>query len=371
MRALTILLFVLSFGVVFAQDETQTEPAKASTVDINYFYGTIANHNPDILHLITGHPTGVIASWNRKTFGDEAWQARFNYPDIGYSFSYQDLKNDALGQNVAFYAHYNFYFFKRHLMARIGQGLAIASDPYDKEENFRNIAFGSKLMSSTYAMINFKKENLFGSRIGLQTGISLIHYSNANVKAPNTSVNTIAFNFGLNYNLNDISTLEYAPKEEGEEKFTEKIRYNIAFRSGVNESDVVGTGQFPFYVLSGYADKRIGNLSALQLGTDIFLSQFLKEDIKYNAAAFPERNIDPDTDYKRIGLFVGHELFINKMSLVTQLGYYVYLPYEFESSIYQRIGLKRYFGDKWYGALTLKTHAAKAEALEFGVGIRL
>ena len=366
-----LLLSVLLLTATFALAQDKEAPQKASNIDVNYFYGTIANHNPDILHLITGHPEGFTISWNKKTFGEKTWEALYNYPDVGYSLIYQDLKNEYLGNNIGVYAHYNFYFLKRNLMFRIGQGLALTSKPYDKEDNFRNIAFGSKLLSSTYVMLNYKKEQLFNTRFGFQGGFSLIHYSNANVKAPNTSVNTIAVNLGLTYNLEDVSNYTYKTAVTDSIKFKQPIKYNFAFRSGVNESDVVGTGQFPFYVFSAYADKRLSRKSALQLGTDVFLSQFLKEDIKYNAAAFPGRNIDPNTDYKRVGVFIGHELFINKMSLETQLGYYAYLPYEFESAIYQRIGLKRYFGEKWFGAVTLKTHAAKAEALEFGIGIRL
>ena len=53
------------------------------------------------------------------------------------------------------------------------------------------------------------------------------------------------------------------------------------------------------------------------------------------------------------------------------MGYYVYYPYDFEGRVYNRIGLKRYFGDKVFGAITLKSHGAKAEAVEFGIGVRL
>jgi len=49
----------------------------------------------------------------------------------------------------------------------------------------------------------------------------------------------------------------------------------------------------------------------------------------------------------------------------------VYYPYDFEGRSYVRIGLKRYFGDKWFGALTLKSHGFRAEAVELGIGIRL
>ena len=87
--------------------------------------------------------------------------------------------------------------------------------------------------------------------------------------------------------------------------------------------------------------------------------------------SFPEDNVSGDEDFKRVGVFVGHELFVNKMSLETQLGYYVYYPFDFEGRTYVRIGLKRYFNDKWFASLTLKSHAAKAEAVEVGIGIRL
>ena len=362
MRIKIKLLFILLGYFSFAQENNSN-----SYVDINYFKGNIALHNNDILHLIKGHPEGVILSWNKKTFGKNAWEQRFNYPDYGVSFTYQNLKNNILGNNYALYGHYNLYFLKRNLMLRIGQGLAFTTNPYDKINNHKNTAFGSKFMSSTYVMLNYKKERIF-DKIGFQSGISLIHYSNANVKAPNTSINSITFNIGVNYNL-DEENPEYLIHTK--EKFTEPIKYNLVFRSGVNESDVVGSGQFPFYILSAYADKRINHTSAFQLGTDVFFSNFLKEYIYYRSVAYPNENVDAETDYKRVGIFAGHELFINKLSVVSQFGDYVYYPFDFEGRTYLRVGLKRYFGDKWFGAVTLKAHAAKAEAVELGIGIRL
>ena len=363
MRQFTTYLLCLSFGFVFSQEQ----PTK-SYFDINYFSGNIALHNNDILHLIKGHPDGVIISWNKKSFGEKDWEQRYGYPDWGVSLAYQDLKNDVLGNNYSVYGHYNFYFLKRNLMLRIGQGLAYNTNPYDKEDNYKNVAFGSTILSATYLMLNYKKERLF-DKFGVQAGLSFLHYSNANVRAPNTSVNTIAFNVGVTYNLDEADP-EFI-KTVTKEKFTQPIKYNLVFRSGINESDVIGSGQYPFYILSAYADKRLSHKSALQLGTDVFFSMFLKELIYYKSVAFPEENVSGDEDYKRVGVFAGHELFINKMSVVTQVGYYVYYPYHFEGRTYLRIGLKRYFGEKIFGALTLKSHGAKAEAVELGVGIRL
>ncbi len=345
------------------------EAPKKYILDASPFYGSIVLHNPDISHLITEHPRGVILGFSKKRYGHEDWEADFGYPDTGFTFVYQDMNNPTLGEHFGLYAHYNFYFLKRNLQLRIGQGVAYNTNPYDKDNNFRNNAYGTHLLSSTVVFLNYYRENLFAG-LGVRAGLSLIHYSNANFRAPNTSTNTMALNVGLTYDLDSEKTYDYL-EPKAKEKITEPIRYNLVFRSGLNESDVINSGQYGFWILSAYADKRLGGRSAIQFGADAFFSNFLKELIRFQSISFPELNVASDADFKRVGLFVGHELFVNKLSVVTQLGYYVYYPFDFEGRVYNRIGIKRYFGNKIFGAITLKSHGAKAEALEFGVGVRL
>ncbi|WP_047247611.1 acyloxyacyl hydrolase [Maribacter thermophilus] len=364
---LKFFLPLFFFGVLcFSQEQ---EEIKKYTLDVNQFYGSVLLHNPDISHLITNHPGGIILGYSRKTYGSKEWEELYNYPDYGASFIYQNMNNNTLGELYGVYAHYNFYFLKRNVQLRIGQGIAYSTNPYDKETNFRNNAYGSDVLSSTYLMLNYHKENIFKG-LGVMAGVSLMHYSNANFRAPNTSTNTLALNVGLTYSLDWENELEYIETAD-REKVKEPIRYNLALRGGVNESDVIGMGQHGFFIVSAYADKRLGRKSAIQIGTDVFFSNFLKELIRFQATSFPEMDVDADDDYKRVGVFLGHELFINKMSVITQLGYYVYYPFDFEGRVYNRIGLKRYFGDKIFGAVTLKSHGAAAEAVEFGIGIRL
>ena len=121
-----------------------------------------------------------------------------------------------------------------------------------------------------------------------------------------------------------------------------------------------------------YADKRLNIKSAIQLGTDVFFSRYLKDYIQFSSVAFPDKKpVDPNTDYKRIGVFVGHELFINKLSIETQFGYYVYKPFKYDIDIYQRLALKYYINKNIFTGIGLKTHKAKAEAAELTLGIRL
>ena len=360
---LVIVLFCVSF--VNAQDT----PKKYHSFDVNYFYGTILEHNPDIQHLITEHQKGVILSYNTKTFGLEDWSRRYNSPDYGYSFIYQDLGNTFLGESYGVYAHFNFYFFNRHLMMRIGQGAAYNTNPYGQESNFRNNAYGSSILSSTYIMGNYKKENIYKG-LGLQAGFSIIHYSNANLKAPNNSTNTWVFNVGANYNLDYEELPEYIPQGE-KEKYTEPIHYNLAFRTGVNSSDVIGLGQFMHYTISAYADKKINRKSTFQAGAEVFISPMLKSLIKFRSVAYPELGVQGDEDSNRVGVFVGHLLTFNKVSFISQLGYYAYYPYDFEGRVYNRLGLQREFGKHIFAGVSVHSHGAKAEAAEFSIGYRL
>lgn len=368
MKKYLSIICLLSFAIFYGQ-EGQKQPTE---LELDYFYGSILEHNPDISHLITDHPSGFVFSYNRKTFGSREAERRYNYPDWGFTFAYQDFKNEPLGSNYGLYAHMNFYFLNRNLVFKVAQGVAYADNPYDPETNFLNNAFGSEFLSTTYLKLNYVKENLWEG-LGVHAGISLLHYSNANFKAPNTSVNTFAFNVGARYVFDHENFPSYIETTDPPSNtYAERFKFNLAFRFGYNESDVVGSGQFPFYTVSGWVDKRINYKSTLQFGVDYMDSKFLEEFIRYRAAAFPDEGLSGDEDYRRVGVFVGHELRFHRTAFLAQLGYYVYWPYEYENRVYNRLGIKRYFyEDKIFATISLKSHWAKAEGVEFGVGVRL
>ncbi len=362
----TFFLLFFSFFISFSQEKS------SGYFDAQFFRGNIIKHSEDVGHLISGHPDGFMLSYNWKTFGKKEWQQVYNYPDYGVSYHYLDFKNQYLGVNHAIGLHYNFYFFNRNLMLRISQGIGMTSSPYDKETNNKNNAFGTKIMDNNYFLLQYKKENII-DKIGFQAGFMLTHFSNGRFKAPNSGINTFAFNVGLNYNLNDKQEF-IVDSLPAKQTYKERIKYNIAFRTGVSEGPVPNLGQRQFYHIGLYADKRIGRKSAFQLGTDVFFSRYLKDYIEFVSVAFPQNHesyADANTDYKRVGLFIGQELFINKLSIETQFGYYVYKPFDYEIDIYQRVGIKYYLYKNIFTGVGLKTHGGRAEAIEATLGIRL
>lgn len=368
MKKLIPFLF-FHFSFLFAQENQSNNEVY---IDAQVFRGNVIKHADYVGHLVSGHPDGLLLSFNWKTKGKKEWQQVYNYPDYGISYHYLDFKNPYLGVNNAIGVHYNFYFFKRHLLFRISQGIGITSNPYNKETNNKNNAFGTKVLDNNYFLLQYQKQDVFG-KIGFQAGFMLTHFSNGRFKAPNSGINTYALNVGLNYNFEEEKPFikDSLPPNKS---FRERIKYNIAFRTGRSEGPIPHLGQRQFYHIGFYADKRIGRKTALQLGTEVFYSRYLRDYISFVSVAFPpehEDYTDKDTDYKRVGVFIGHELFINKLSIEAQLGYYIYKPFDYEIDVYQRIGLKYYIYKNWFTGVGLKTHAGRAEAIEATVGIRL
>jgi hypothetical protein len=347
---------------------SQTTPTHFD-VEANFLRGNILPHTDKLNHLITGHPEGVMISFSKKTTGEYEWEKTFNYPDYGVYFLYQDFKNEILGKNYSVGLHYNFYLLNRNIQLKMATGIGMTTNPYDKVTNSKNNAFGSKFMSNIDFGLAYKKNNVVGN-FGFETGLLFTHYSNGRTKSPNSGINTYNLNLGINYTIEN-EALKIIDTTKISTKFTEPIKYNIVLRGGINESSVANSGQHPFYHIGFYADKRISKKSALQLGTEVFLSNYNKDFIKYQSVAYPEENLDPNTDYKRAGIFIGHELFINRLSFETQIGYYIYQPYKFDIPIYDRLGLKYYINKKVFTGVSLKTHMFLAEALEFVIGVRI
>lgn len=348
---------------VFAQENNDT-----NAIEVSFLRGNVLPHTKDLYHL-QGHADGVMLSFLKQTHGKDEWHSAYNFPDYGVYLEYQNYNNDFLGKVYAAGVQYNFYFLNRNLELKLSQGIGYATNPYDKLENSKNKAFGSTLMANTNIGLFYKKEHLL-DKFGLQAGFLFTHFSNGRTKSPNSGINSFLLNVGVNY---DFSKVTNKPRDTAliKKDFREPIKYNIVVRSGFNESPVIGSGQHPFYHIGFFVDKRFNRKSALQLGTDLFLTNSFKDFIKYKSVAFPELNINPNTDYKRVGVFVGYELFVNRISLEAQVGYYVYRPFVNDIAIYDRVGFKYHINPKVYTSFSVKTHMFLAEALEFGVGVRL
>lgn len=362
-RVIIILFFV-------AQASWAQQSAKYSySLGGEVFEGFILRHHETLGHLIKGRPTGFGLSLRQQTNGTKAWESNFGYPEISYNLSYYDLKNEAqLGKVVAVSAGMGFHilgkppFKKSDLQIHIGLGLAYSTNPYDHDTNNLN-----NVISSTFtynANLKLAYYHAIGNRFKIGAGLKLTHFSNGSFKIPNNGINIITTNLMVAYRVTGDEP-SYK-KEELTTKIDKKIKYGAVFRLGFAESPPIGSGAKPVYGVSLLAQKRVSLKSMLEVGLEGFANKSIESEIKHS---FIEEIVG--TDYRRLGVMVGHQLIINRLTVITQLGYYVYKPYYPESRIYKRVGLGYYFTDNLFVSWTLKTHFAVAEVIEYSIGFRL
>ena len=246
----------------------------------------------------------------------------------------------------------------------------MTTNPHDNQTNFKNGAFGSKFMANSNFALSYRKQDLI-DKFGIQAGFIFTHFSNGRIKSPNSGINTYGLNVGVNYNFSETKYKIIDTTAVSKMKMTQPVKFNFVFRGGINESPNIGDSPQPFYHIGAYADKRLNRKSAIQLGSELFLTTSFKEYIKFQSIAYPDSGVSANTDFKRIGIFVGHELFINRISVETQIGYYAYRKFKFDDAVYERVGIKYYLTPKIFMALSLKTHGFLAEALEGGIGFRI
>src|SRR5699024_5599528 len=118
-------------------------------VDASIFYGNTFEHNDNIAHLLSEHPTGFMLSWSKTLNPEKYWSYKNNYPEIGLNFFYHQSHLETLGDNYSLYGHIHWYFASRLLQFKLAQGIAYVSNPYHPEKNFRNVAYGSRILGAT------------------------------------------------------------------------------------------------------------------------------------------------------------------------------------------------------------------------------
>ena len=329
--------------------------------------GFIIRHHEYLGHLIKGQPTAVSISLWKSTYGAKIWEANYKYPDIVFKLGYHDLQNEEqLGKVITASTGMNFHLlgqplFTNELQFYFGIGLAYATNPYNQDTNNQNIVISSPISYNGNLKLSY--HHWFRQKLGVGIGVQLTHISNGAFKQPNNGINILSANLEVKYKISRLSP-DYQPAPP-DQILDRTLRFGVNARIGWAESTPIGSGSKPVYTLGVMAQKRVTLKSLIESGLEVFISKTLEYEIKHGPP------LDgPTPDYKRVGLMVGHELIVNRLALVTQLGYYLYKPYYPNERIYSRIGLNYHFTSHLSAGITLKTHFAVAEVIEYGIGYR-
>lgn len=359
-----ISFFLFSFISVASVRFDQNDSTKY-IIETKLHYGFVLSHHKNMSYLTTGHFPGFEINIGKQTNGEQKWQPLYKYPVMGLAFWYADLANpDMLGSAQAFYPYLNFHLVQDHsflLNYRFGIGLGYLTKKFDRLDNYKNIAIGSHLNVTINMFYEFQwkvfKRLIFSGSLGIT------HFSNGAFKAPNLGLNIPTAAVGVSYLFSSDMRKINLQGSKNQHGIDNKIQVLSILSCGIKEiypayGDKYGAFSFTTCFLKPLSPKR-----KIGAGFDLFW------DFS-NIRSLKRKDIEVKHSYEAIrpGIHIGHQFDFSHLSFVTQIGYYIYAKDKSDGPVYSRIALRYGFNNKIIASLALKTHFAKADFVEWGIG---
>ncbi|WMJ74279.1 acyloxyacyl hydrolase [Cytophagaceae bacterium ABcell3] len=356
-----IVLIVLMPNCSTGQVEDTPNPS-GLTINLNHLSGFIYEHSEKMAHLTDQYPTAFELDINKQTYGNRPWQQLYNFPQFGVSVHYFNMDSEKpLGDMISITPYFNPILYRSSgliVSYRIGLGGSYISRGFHPESNPDNVLISSRLNFSLYGNINIRKY-LF-KNLHVNAGVSLIHYSNGSFKTPNLGINIPAIHVGLGYGQQPQKSFH----EDDMSAHERTYYFNLISNFGIKEYRTPGGDKFLNMSGCMFVSRTLNHKSSITAGLDLF----------YNGTyILLANNPDPDDLVYQLtsGITVGHELTVARLSMLTQMGIYIYDPLTPTPPVYQRYYLRYFFTSNLNIGVGLKTHYGYADFVEWGLGIRL
>ena len=353
-----LLLFCLTLFINGFSQFDERQGALKETVHL----GAILPHRKVVNELVEGHAFAYEVSYYHSTYGGKDWQEVYNYPKLGISGLYMNFGNaEELGHGFGLLSFIELPMNDKKINWRVkmGYGLGYIQKPFDRETNYKNIAIGSRLNALLY-MSNMWHVNL-NENLSTSLGVSLIHFSNGSYKKPNLGLNVATISAGFAYHFGALKEKQVSEHNHRQHFWRKQVMLGV----GLKEIPPVEGPKYFVSSLSFNGLRSFSEKSSYGVGVDLFYNTALPdlmaiEDDSYNTKG---------TDKLRFGIVGMYGLDFGRISLLLQMGAYVFNNYDEQGPIYHRVCTRYYVKENAFLNLSLKTHYAVADFIEVGGGI--
>lgn len=346
-----------------AQSQDSARFGSWITADIHYGY-IMPVYSNSMLYLIRAHVPAMEFDYLYKPSGTQAWQTNYHLPETGVALFCAWLGNPGeLGNMIGVYPFVNFHLqqsYTEALYLRFGIGLGYLPVIYNRLTNYKNDVIGAHLN----AMINLRLTTHFylSNKVRLEAGLGITHCSDGNFTTPNLGINLLTLNTGVSYCFNPHKV---ATRKASDTSRNPKSENEILAAAGISQNEPPGGHYYGAVTLTFDRYYALGKKSKLGGGVDVFnnyanISKLQSENIYLNS---PLENT-------QLGIKAAYELTLGRLALPMEMGYYMVTKYQTPGNLYNRFGLRYYFGKHAIANLTLLTHFASAVYIEWGGGYR-
>ncbi len=328
-----------------------------------YHYQYIYPHRPALKEHAQNPARMMEINLGWQTSGDQPWHRMYNFPSYGVGVAFTDLANaEVLGEVRSGFLFMEFVFGqlqKTHRRLKVSLGLAHFSKHYDPDNNPENLFIGNPW--NVHFNLNYQLSWSVGENLRLLPGVSFTHFSNGAYRKPNRGLNMLDANIGLRYRLGDANFITYSDDEAYKVEYDETQTLLVTYSAGLMERSI-GDPTYIARSLTINPTIRKRFRTRWGVGLDLFYDDHAKEQM---------RELHDNTnyfDYMRVGGFASCDIVFNRLSLLLNLGTYLYYGYDTVGLIYKRIGLRYQTKPGVIGHMALKAHGGRADYVEWGIG---
>jgi hypothetical protein len=325
-------------------------------------YGFLWGHRSSSWILVERHSAAFELFVERAVSGKRAWHHSYLLPVHGLAILHTDLGSPSrIGSAVRVLPYLHLPLVRRtdaSFGLRVGWGIGLVSRPFDRIDNGKQIAIGSRLNTAIQLMAEHRRTL---GRWTLSMGLGLDHWSNGAYRLPNLGLNYVSASFGVGCRLGRDGAMPVM--QTPSDTTWEGGEWRVVAAMGVNEADAPFSGQRSVYLLQGLRQWKVSSRSGFSAGADVFNKGTL-------AVVYPELAGRGRAGLTQLGLHGGYSLYFGRGELFLQLGGYVHTPAADRQALYQRIGMRFSTGRHLLWNISLKSHSAVADHWEFGVGYR-
>lgn len=323
--------------------------------------GFLAAHRSLMGHVAVEHAYAGEISYLVQSKGRKMWHNHYRMPTLGITGFFGTAGNrELLGHYVGAYSFINLPIIKHKSYTfsfKTGAGLGYGAKVYDPEDNILSIALSSKV--NALLVLAFESRIHKGNH-SATLSLDMTHLSNGAIKIPNLGLNLPYVSAGYGYRIQEstycdthaAAGLRYKSFEYG------IVGYGSAqevFPTGGDKLGVVGVN----FVGRKYFSRKYG----MEVSFDVMSKQSI---IALNPGIATAQS-----EIIQMGIFTGYLLPMGRFHMVIGMGIYVRDKFKPVDFLYHRVGMRYVFNNGLNINLVLKSHWARADYIEYGIGYTL
>lgn len=328
--------------------------------------GFLIPHRSNVLHLVQGHTLGAELNVEWLAKEKAAWSLVYSDPTVGIDAYFTSTGNrEQLGHQFAVHGFARLPLGDTYVTQtlKLGVGLGYATRTWDLQENVRAPMVGSHLNAALVLQYN-ACVHIRGW--ALRTGLRLEHFSNGAFQLPNlgTNIASVSLGFGprIPVHMRPMLTVTDLPYDLTDRFETRRYgQWTASLSAGIKEvGDPLGP-KYGVFILSTMYQRRWSYKSSWAAGTDVFYNRSMPAALNDSEAGIGKQLL--------LGLYGAYLLHFNAFELQLGMGAYMVDPYKGYGTFYHRFGLKYWATERLFAQFMLKTHFARADHGELGMGM--